>query len=63
MTDQALDPYTTHGQDGLIDETGYILNDATIEALIKQSLAPAAAGRDGPPPSDMMGGRERKSGG
>ena len=57
MTDQALDPYTTHGQDGLIDETGYILNDATIEALIKQSLAHAAAGVDVLSPSDMMDGR------
>ncbi|MBO9645815.1 MAG: porphobilinogen synthase, partial [Pseudacidovorax sp.] len=44
MTDQALDPYTTHGQDGLIDESGYILNDATIEALVRQSLVHAAAG-------------------
>ncbi|MBP6893673.1 MAG: porphobilinogen synthase [Gammaproteobacteria bacterium] len=57
MTDQALDPYTTHGQDGLIDESGYILNDETIEALIKQSLAHAAAGVDILSPSDMMDGR------
>jgi porphobilinogen synthase len=57
MSDQALDPYTTHGQDGLIDEDGYILNDATIEALIKQSLAHAAAGVDVLSPSDMMDGR------
>jgi len=57
MSDQALDPYTTHGQDGLIDEAGYILNDATIEALIKQSLAHAAAGVDILSPSDMMDGR------
>ena len=57
MSDQALDPYTTHGQDGLIDETGYILNDATIEALVKQSLAHAAAGVDVLSPSDMMDGR------
>ena len=57
MTDQALDPYTTHGQDGLIDESGYILNDATIEALVKQSLAHAAAGADILSPSDMMDGR------
>ncbi|RZZ84036.1 porphobilinogen synthase [Pseudoxanthomonas winnipegensis] len=57
MTDQALDPYTTHGQDGLIDETGYILNEATIEALIKQSLSHAAAGVDILSPSDMMDGR------
>jgi len=57
MSDQALDPYTTHGQDGLIDETGYILNDETIEALIKQSLAHAAAGVDVLSPSDMMDGR------
>jgi porphobilinogen synthase len=57
MTDQALDPYTTHGQDGLIDDTGYILNDDTIEALVKQSLAHAAAGVDILSPSDMMDGR------
>ncbi|KKW68665.1 delta-aminolevulinic acid dehydratase [Lampropedia cohaerens] len=57
MSDQALDPYTTHGQDGLIDETGYILNEATIEALIKQSLSHAAAGVDILSPSDMMDGR------
>ena len=57
MSDQALDPYTTHGQDGLIDEDGYILNDETIEALVQQSLAHAAAGVDILSPSDMMDGR------
>ena len=57
MSDQALDPYTTHGQDGLIDDTGYILNDETSEALVKQSLAHAAAGVDILSPSDMMDGR------
>ena len=57
MSDQALDPYTTHGQDGLIDESGYILNDETIEALVKQSLVHAAAGVDVLSPSDMMDGR------
>ena len=57
MSDQALDPYTTHGQDGLIDEAGYILNDETIEALVKQSLVHAAAGVDVLSPSDMMDGR------
>jgi porphobilinogen synthase len=57
MTDQALDPYTTHGQDGLIDETGYIVNDETTQALIKQSLSHAAAGVDILSPSDMMDGR------
>lgn len=57
MSDQALDPYTTHGQDGLIDADGYILNDETIEALVKQSLAHAAAGVDVLSPSDMMDGR------
>ena len=57
MTDQALDPYTTHGQDGLIDDSGYILNDETIQALVKQSLAHAAAGADILSPSDMMDGR------
>lgn len=57
MSDQALDPYTSHGQDGLIDASGYILNDETVEALIKQSLAHAAAGVDVLSPSDMMDGR------
>lgn len=57
MSDQALDPYTTHGQDGLIDEHGYILNDETIAALVKQSLSHAAAGVDILSPSDMMDGR------
>ena len=57
MSDQALDPYTTHGQDGLIDEDGYILNDETIEALVKQSLSHAEAGVDILSPSDMMDGR------
>ncbi|WP_240125746.1 porphobilinogen synthase [Thermomonas alba] len=57
MTDQALDPYTTHGQDGLIDESGYILNDETVAALVKQSLVHAAAGADILSPSDMMDGR------
>ena len=57
MCDVALDPYTTHGQDGLIDETGYILNDETIEMLVKQSLAQARAGADVVAPSDMMDGR------
>ena len=57
MSDQALDPYTTHGQDGLIDDSGYILNDETIAALIRQSLAHAAAGADILSPSDMMDGR------
>lgn len=57
MTDVALDPYTTHGQDGLIDETGFILNDETIEMLVKQMLAQAQAGSDIVAPSDMMDGR------
>ncbi len=57
MTDVALDPYTTHGQDGLIDETGYILNDETIEMLMKQALTHAQAGADVVAPSDMMDGR------
>ena len=57
MSDQALDPYTTHGQDGVIDATGHILNDETIDALIRQSLAHAAAGVDILSPSDMMDGR------
>lgn len=57
MTDVALDPFTTHGQDGLIDDTGYVLNDATVEALVRQALSHAAAGADVVAPSDMMDGR------
>jgi porphobilinogen synthase len=57
LTDVALDPYTSHGQDGLIDEAGYVLNDATVEALVAQSLNQAAAGADIIAPSDMMDGR------
>lgn len=59
MTDVALDPYTTHGQDGIIDESGYVVNDITIEALVKQTLAHARAGADVISPSDMMDGRIR----
>jgi porphobilinogen synthase len=55
--DVALDPYTTHGQDGLIDEHGYVMNEPTVEALIKQALAQAEAGIDFIAPSDMMDGR------
>ena len=57
MTDVALDPYTTHGQDGIIDEQGYVLNDVTTEPLGKQALSHAAAGADCVAPSDMMDGR------
>ena len=57
MTDVALDPYTTHGQDGLPDENGYIVNEKTIEMLIRQALAQAEAGVDMVAPSDMMDGR------
>jgi porphobilinogen synthase len=57
MTDVALDPYTSHGQDGLIDPTGYILNDETVEVLTKQALVQAEAGVDIVAPSDMMDGR------
>ena len=57
MTDVALDPYTSHGQDGLIDETGYVLNDETTEVLVKQALTQAQAGVDIVAPSDMMDGR------
>ena len=57
MCDVALDPYTTHGQDGLIDETGYILNDETIEMLVRQVRAQVQAGADVVAPSDMMDGR------
>ncbi|AIL32101.1 porphobilinogen synthase [Basilea psittacipulmonis] len=57
LTDVALDPYTSHGQDGVINENGYILNDITVEILIKQALTHAAAGADYVAPSDMMDGR------
>ncbi len=57
MTDVALDPFTTHGQDGLIDQQGYVLNDETVEVLIKQAISHAEAGADIVAPSDMMDGR------
>jgi len=57
MTDVALDPYTSHGQDGVIDDDGYILNDETLDVLVKQALMQAAAGVDIVAPSDMMDGR------
>jgi porphobilinogen synthase len=57
ITDVALDPYTTHGQDGIIDANGYVLNDVTSEVLVKQALSHAAAGADVVAPSDMMDGR------
>ena len=57
ITDVALDPYTTHGQDGLIDATGYVQNDETVAVLVKQALSHAAAGADIVAPSDMMDGR------
>ena len=57
MTDVALDPFTTHGQDGIIDEEGYVLNDITTEILVKQALSHAEAGADVVAPSDMMDGR------
>ncbi len=57
MTDVALDPYTSHGQDGLIDENHYVLNDQTIEVLVKQAVSHADAGADIVAPSDMMDGR------
>ena len=57
MTDIALDPYTSHGQDGLIDASGYVLNDETVEVLVKQAQVHAAAGADIVAPSDMMDGR------
>lgn len=57
MTDIALDPYTSHGQDGIIDEDGYVINDVTVEALVKQALTHAKAGADMVAPSDMMDGR------
>ncbi|MEY3787566.1 MAG: porphobilinogen synthase [Pseudomonadota bacterium] len=57
ITDVALDPFTSHGQDGLIDQNGYVLNDETIEVLVKQALSHAEAGADIVAPSDMMDGR------
>jgi len=57
ITDVALDPFTTHGQDGLIDQNGYVLNDETVEVLVKQALSHAEAGADIVAPSDMMDGR------
>ncbi|WP_040306735.1 porphobilinogen synthase [Agarivorans albus] len=57
MTDVALDPFTTHGQDGIIDDDGYVQNDITTEILVKQALSHAAAGADVVAPSDMMDGR------
>lgn len=57
ITDVALDPYTSHGQDGLVDDSGYVVNDQTVEALVKQALSHARAGADIVAPSDMMDGR------
>lgn len=57
ITDVALDPFTTHGQDGLIDETGYVMNDATVDVLVRQAVSHAQAGADVVAPSDMMDGR------
>ncbi|MCH7636399.1 MAG: porphobilinogen synthase [Proteobacteria bacterium] len=57
ITDVALDPYTTHGQDGIIDDAGYVLNDETVEMLVRQAVSHANAGADIVAPSDMMDGR------
>ncbi len=57
ITDVALDPFTTHGQDGLIDESGYVINDETVEVLVRQAISHAQAGADIVAPSDMMDGR------
>jgi porphobilinogen synthase len=57
VTDVALDPYTSHGQDGLVDDSGYVVNDETVEALVRQALCHAEAGVDMVAPSDMMDGR------
>jgi porphobilinogen synthase len=57
ITDGALDPFTTHGQDGIIDDTGYVINDVTTQVLVKQALSHAKAGADVVAPSDMMDGR------
>ncbi len=59
ITDVALDPFTTHGQDGIIDNDGYVLNDVTVEALVNQAISHADAGADVVAPSDMMDGRVR----
>ncbi len=60
LTDVALDPYTSHGQDGLLDEAGYVVNDATVDMLVGQALNQAAAGADIIAPSDMMDGPHRR---
>mgnify|MGYP001613002316 CR=1 FL=1 len=57
ITDVALDPFTTHGQDGLLDASGYVVNDPTVEVLVRQALSHAEAGADVVAPSDMMDGR------
>ena len=57
ITDVALDPYTSHGQDGLIDHSGYVVNDQTVDVLVRQALSHATAGADVVAPSDMMDGR------
>src|SRR5690606_28408767 len=57
LTDVALDPYTSHGQDGMVDGDGYVINDSTVELLVEQALVQAAAGSDIVAPSDMMDGR------
>ena len=57
ISDVALDPYTTHGQDGIIDEDGYVLNDETVQMLVRQAASHAEAGADIVAPSDMMDGR------
>ncbi|HVI57812.1 MAG TPA: porphobilinogen synthase [Luteimonas sp.] len=57
ITDVALDPYTSHGQDGIVDDAGYVVNDVTVEALVQQALSHARAGADVVAPSDMMDGR------
>ncbi|MCW9089357.1 MAG: porphobilinogen synthase, partial [Gammaproteobacteria bacterium] len=57
MTDVALDPFTTHGQDGIIDDSGYVVNDVTVETLVRQAVSHAEAGAQVVAPSDMMDGR------
>ena len=57
ISDVALDPFTTHGQDGILDESGYVQNDITVDALVKQALSHAEAGAQVVAPSDMMDGR------
>src|SRR3546814_17682007 len=61
ITDVALDPYTSHGQDGIVDDTGYVINDVTVEALVQQALSHARAAAAGVAPSELMDGDRRSA--